>query len=164
MNTSARRSGPPPGISYGPGEGRARYSRQARDIFPLPRIHVPTAPGSRGRGQQQRNSRAQRTATDVNDAIDSLNLLAGYAASSWPTPGSADSLQKDVIARIDRGVRYFTPDAECQPYTRKPEAAFSELLRGRGVYDHDPANVNLAPFEHTKIHEGIIASRRRGVS
>jgi len=73
---------PPPGHSNGGvGEGahggRHWPSCKARELFPLPSFEKPARKLEGCRSVRQRRSRIRRMVDDMNDAVSSLNWLAG---------------------------------------------------------------------------------------
>ena len=100
---------------------------------------------SSGGHAAQRRRRACRQRDDVNDAIFSLNWLAGFREPPGDTAdiGSAPSvLQEEVHARVRRRAAALIPDGVIP----LPQTAFHELLRGRDMYHMSSANPNLATF------------------
>ena len=107
-------------------------------LFPIPRIAVPPpARGARGRGGLRR---ARWLARETNDAIDALNWFSGHTSPSFRTPTAE---QRGAQTRTEGAVHRAWSSFSAHP---TPAAAFSELLRGRSVYDMAAARVNVAPF------------------
>ena len=129
-------SAAPLGVAFGSG------SR----IFPLPQVVRPEVVGlSSGGHAVQRRRRACRQRDEVNDALFSLNWLAGFREPPGDTAdiGSAPTvLQEEVQARVRRRAAALIPDDVIPP----PQTAFHELLRGRDMYNMSTANPNLATF------------------
>ena len=123
----------PPGLW--PGEG-------ARDIFPLPVREVVAGPTASGRGRDRLRRRRLHDRL-VNEAVTSLNWLAGAPVGSSTVPTSA--VQLDVMQRIDGQVGDIVQPmrgVELQP----PHSALRELMRGRSPYLGGPPEDVLAPF------------------
>ena len=124
-------------------EGGATLPRvvpQPRDIFPLPGLPMPPVL-ARGRRQAQRHGRVRRHLDRVNHAIAGLNWLAGFGDTldeGYPT-----AMQQEVLTRVDGLAWRQEPTASCL----SSEAAWSELLRGRGLYEEGGANANLAAYQ-----------------
>ena len=96
--------------------------------------------------------RRQRQSEDVQDAVRSLNWLwraqtAKTAAHNAPEPTRASPLQTLGLERV----RSTVLNAVREPVERpSPQAAFTELLRGRSVYNDQAglSGISVARYSH----------------
>ena len=112
-------------------------------VFPLPSIRPPECrPGLGGHARARHRIRKQFT-EEANCVLDALNWYSGNRSGRrfcWVlTP-----LQRQVTARVEGLVEAMHDSTTAIP---APQAAFSELLRGRGCYDLQPsAGLNVARY------------------
>ena len=92
------------------------------------------------RSTKQREGRIRRRIDDVNEAVDSLNWLAGRGPSLSSTPSP---MQRQVLSRLD-GLAFRQQPKGGVP---APEEALCELLRGGSPYDWKPTNETLASYQ-----------------
>ena len=111
---------------------------QQVQLYPVPRVKVPPPSQRSKKGGGCR--RARWEAREVNGAIDSMNWFAGHKT---PCFGEPSEVQRGAQSRALSAVQGSVGSGIAHP---TPAAAFSELLRGRSVYDMSAAGVNVAPY------------------
>ena len=144
------------------GRGRLPWSREKRDLLPLPHVRVPrAAPREVCRRDRQVQGRLRRRALLLNESVDALNWLAGHkepagapqggsfhyplgCTTDLPRPEHA-TMVGEVLARLDGLIRNREPTPDAPLPT--PQAAVRQLLQGRCAYDARTGPVSLAPFK-----------------
>ena len=120
---------------------------ELEQIFPLPAIHPPECPPGLGGHSRARHRIRKQFVEEANCSLEALNWYSGNRSGrrycSVPTP-----LQSQVTARVEGLVEAMHDSAIVIP---APQAAFSELLRGRSCYDLQPsAGLNVARYTTAK--------------
>ena len=130
MKDDSRGIAPPTRDPHGVGTGAHGHSAGGRDIFPLPMT----------------GSCNSRLAKEVDACLSSLNWMA---SSYGPPPSldAANSMQKEVVARIQRIVAEWKLDLDAPSGAQ----ALKEVLRGRGLYSADSPAANLAPLTQSRV-------------
>ena len=115
---------PPPGLGY---QAEVRSYKAQKGLFPLPELHVDPIGGKLSRRGCQRRGRRIRLQVDTNEAIRSLNWLAGFCLDRGAF--SPSGLQTEALEHV-KAVEVLEGCTSPVP----PEAAFREL-RGSSVYE-----------------------------
>ena len=132
------------------GGGRPEHSKRARDLFPLPELPRLTRDVKLSRRSAQRWDRKIRVRETTNEAIRGLNWLAGKSDFLHGTDGAPDSLQQEVLQRIQI-LANMTNDIGSFDKIPSPEAALAELLKGRSDYQQSAAPIALAPYSLERV-------------
>jgi hypothetical protein len=137
----------PPGPEHERPRGRPRWARQARDIFPLPVLELPPGAVEGSRSEQRRARKGARLRHDCQEALHSLNWLAGFPdageASRLPPP---DGAQLDVLQYVEGLVKSWEPTSA----PPSPEAALKRLLKGRTDYSA-ATDIALASYQSALV-------------
>ena len=134
----ARRTGP----------GGLAPSRGERNLFPLPRVPLPSKVASRGHAAQTWRENRRRVEL-VNGAVDACNWLAGYEHGT-KAARPPDEMQGDVLCRFDGLCRLVEQPKQDNPASSARED-FEELLRGRSAYGAASVNPVLASFRQSAL-------------
>ena len=118
---------------------------ELEQLFPLPTIVPPKCHQSLGGHARARQRIRRHFVGEANSAIDALNWYAGSRTSrEVKTYDELTPLQQQVTARVEGLVEAMHDSTIAIP---APQAAFSELLRGRSCYDEQPsAGLNVARY------------------
>ena len=118
---------------------------ELEQLFPLPTIVPPKCHQSLGGHARARHRIRRHFVGEANSAIDALNWYAGSRAGrEVKTHEELTPLQQQVTARVEGLVEAMHDSTIAIP---APQAAFSELLRGRSCYDEQPsAGLNVARY------------------
>ena len=132
---------------------RPRVSTGARDIFPLP-IPLAEAPLH---GRQLSRRSAQRVARKghvdqrTQDAVLSLNWLAGFGFTENSGIYAPDPLQRNVLDRVHFLANLCNSKGELDQVP-KPEAALMALLQGRSEYGSElPTTLAVCDLERISL-------------
>ena len=112
-----------------------------RKLFPLPHVACPPKKGGASRRVQQRRERIRRAAENINEAIDSVNWLAGVPAADVSL-SSASPMQRQSVLRVEGLVFSQKPSGSIETC----EAALSALLKGGSPYDLGVSHETLASY------------------
>ena len=118
----------------------AHMSRGPRSLFPLPFSACPPAKVGGCRTVQRRRARICKEVENVNEAIWSLNWMAG--CNDREAVQHCSPMQSQVVQRVD-GLVHSQKPSGCIP---TPEGALKELLHGASPYDFKPINETLASY------------------
>ena len=116
-------------------------SDHARDLFPLPHLPVPGRKLGVSRQVQRRANRIRKVIGNVNEAVDSLNWMAGRGDDV--TFSEPSGMQADVLARLE-GLAF---DQQPKNALSSTEEALRALLRGGSPYDWRPSSETLASYQ-----------------
>ena len=125
-------------------------SRHRRGIFPIGLIRESSDVPRSGSRRRQKCRKHRRQVRLVNRCLSSLNWMAGFGGDAifyeeW------DSLQEEVVARVDDNVSYMLSDPTYAAPSPHGRAAFAELARGRSLYDDNGALGNLATYKSDRV-------------
>ena len=116
-------------------------SRGDRVLFPLPHVACPPRKIGASRRVQQRRDRIRKAAENINEAIDSVNWLAGVSTADVSL-SSASPMQRQSVLRVEGLISSQKPSGSIETC----EAALSELLKGGSPYDLGVAHETLASY------------------
>jgi hypothetical protein len=108
----------------------------------MPMVPVPEASHSTGRRRQQHHTWAIPLAQNANEALSAINCLWG-ASGPERRVGAANRMQQEAAKRVEGLIC----DQEPSLTPLRPEAALSELLRGRTTYNMGAGQITLAAYQ-----------------
>ena len=140
---SGARGPGPDSVRLGPG-GLEPHDG-VRDLFPIPRRRLgPRPPDGHGRAASRWRAR-QRVHSLVDAAVKSLNWLHGEALEAWPQ--RSEEPMHSAVQDYLHGLVTYEQREDVLEIEQTPQAAFQELLRGRGSYGGSTASDTMAPFK-----------------